>query len=43
MDEEKQQDFQSYLITALNDSLIKKNEIKSLKFDSWWIENREKN
>lgn len=36
-------DFETYLVTALNDSLIKKNKIKSLTFESWWIENREKN
>jgi hypothetical protein len=32
-------DFETYLLSALNDSLIKKNQIKSLRFESWWIEN----
>ena len=36
-------DFETYLLTALNDSLIKKNQIKSLRFESWWIENGVKN
>lgn len=36
-------DFKSYLVGALNESLIKKNEIKQLRFESWWVENREKN
>jgi hypothetical protein len=57
---EEKRDFESYLMSSLNDSLIKKSnnhlflhiftnrflsldEIKSLKFESWWIENKEKN
>lgn len=45
-------DFKSYLTSALNESLIKKSkfaginsvdEIKNLRFESWWVENREKN
>ena len=46
-------EFEDYLINALNDSLIKKSksnvfncsvdEIKSLKFESWWVENKVKN
>lgn len=36
-------EFESYLVSALNDSLIKKNQIKNLQFTSWWIENGEKN
>lgn len=36
-------EFEAYLLNALNDSLVKKNEIKSLRFESWWVENRVKN
>jgi hypothetical protein len=36
-------DFETYLLSALNDSLIKKNQIKSLRFESWWLENGAKN
>ena len=36
-------DFETYLLSALNDSLIKKNQIKSLRFESWWLENGTKN
>merc|ERR1719498_1830979 len=35
--------FEDYLVSALNDSLMKKNDIKCLRFESWWIENRERN
>ena len=58
---EEKKDFETYLISSLNDSLIKKSnssllimiyciniliyldEIKSLRFESWWVENKEKN
>ncbi len=53
---EEKKDFETYLISSLNDSLIRKSnhklqchachsidEIKSLRFDSWWVENKEKN
>ena len=53
---EERKDFETYLISSLNDSLIKKSiilnpifkficldEIKSLKFESWWLENKDKN
>ena len=48
-------EFDEYLVNALNDSLIKKSnetfssinyhvdEIKSLRFESWWVENKVKN
>jgi hypothetical protein len=35
--------FEDYLVSALNDSLMKKNDIQCLRFESWWIENRERN
>ena len=35
--------FEDYLVQALNDSLMKKNDIKCLRFESWWIENGERN
>ena len=47
-------DFETYLVSALNDSLIKKSkchnfdndfvdQIKSLQFTTWWVENNKKN
>ena len=35
--------FEDYLVQSLNDSLMKKNDIKCLRFESWWIESRERN
>ena len=53
VEENKTKDFETYLISALNDSLLKKSnhphatyllgDITSLHFDSWWIEGKEKN
>lgn len=53
VEESKAKDFETYLISALNDSLLKKRitliltlctgDITSLRFESWWIEGREKN
>jgi len=31
------------LVSALNDSLIKKNQIKTLSFTTWWVEVGKKN
>jgi len=36
-------EFESYIVSALNESLLKKNQIKNLQFTSWFIENGEKN
>lgn len=49
--EEEKKDLEAYLLTALSDSLIKKSksmlvtldDIKSLRFESWWVESGQKN
>ena len=35
-------DFENYLIKVLDDSIVKKSEIKTLNYESWFVENKQR-